>query len=244
MQIYYLDNSGFCVVMDHTTLIFDYYHDSASGPRSIENGVMDEKTLRAHESVYVFVSHSHGDHYNRCVLDWRSVNPNIIYLFDEGIRAAGHEGLNDIVFMKEEEVYSDGNIKVKAFGSTDIGISFMAEAEGLTIFHAGDLNYWHWKEEADEAFISQAEADFLNKLERIITDDYNINIMFFPVDYRMGKDGDLGAKHVIKAFEPQVFIPMHFQNKFDKIAAFKAKNIYKDVMIWDIKKRGDTLRLI
>ena len=106
--------------------------------------------------------------------------PILFICLMRGFARQGMRVRDDIVFMKEEEVYSDGNIKVKAFGSTDIGISFMVEAEGLTIFHAGDLNYWHWKEEADEAFISQAEADFLNKLERIITDDYNINIMFFP----------------------------------------------------------------
>ena len=38
-------------------------------------------------------------------------------------------------------------VKIKAFGSTDIGISFLVSVDGVDIFHAGDLNWWHWWDE-------------------------------------------------------------------------------------------------
>lgn len=33
-------------------------------------------------------------------------------------------------------------MKVKAFDSTDEGLSYLVEMDGIRIFHAGDLNNW------------------------------------------------------------------------------------------------------
>jgi L-ascorbate metabolism protein UlaG (beta-lactamase superfamily) len=230
-------------MMEHTTLIFDYYNDYAGGRRAIENGVMDETALCENKNTYVFSSHSHDDHFNACVLDWEKINPSIKYIFDSGIMPANHRAYPDVVFMKEEETYADSHLWVKAYGSTDIGISFMVRAEGITLFHAGDLNFWHWENEADKKFIEEAEQNFLNRLERIIRDDYNINIMFFPVDYRMGKNGDKGAAVMIETFKPQLFIPMHFHGEYSRLKTFKERYETKHIKIWAIKKRGDKIYL-
>ena len=57
----------------------------------------------------------------------------------------------------EEKLFKD--VYVKAYGSTDIGISFLVKVDGLTIFHAGDLNWWHWKEDSLEEQLV-AESSF------------------------------------------------------------------------------------
>ena len=42
-----------------------------------------------------------------------------------------------------------GDIKVKAYGSTDAGVSFLVTTSGgRKIFHAGDLNDWHWQDDS------------------------------------------------------------------------------------------------
>lgn len=244
MRIYYLDNSGFAIILKNTTLIFDYYNDRTEGDRTIESGVMDAQTLKENNKTYVFSSHSHFDHFNRCVLSWSQINPSVKYIFDNGIMPAERRKHPEITFLKEGEIFDDGHIWMKAYGSTDIGISFMVKAEGYTVFHAGDFNLWHWENEADDAFIAKARENFLNILERINHDDYNINIMFFPVDYRMGENGDIGAIEMLEVFQPQIFIPMHFHGEFGRIKAFRQRHEKKDIRIWDIQKRGDVLHLV
>ena len=34
-----------------------------------------------------------------------------------------------------------------ALKSTDEGVAFLVEVNGVVIYHAGDLNWWHWDEE-------------------------------------------------------------------------------------------------
>ncbi len=47
----------------------------------------------------------------------------------------------------EREAYRDELAFIRAYGSTDLGVSFYVEAEGKRFFHAGDLNDWHWNQE-------------------------------------------------------------------------------------------------
>ena len=49
-------------------------------------------------------------------------------------------------------------LRIQAFGSTDVGISFLIHLQGKSIFHAGDLNNWHWSEESTEQEIRKAEG--------------------------------------------------------------------------------------
>jgi len=240
MDITYLDNSGFYVALSNTTLVFDYYNNTPSGPKTRDGGVLMMEDIQRPGNTYVFVSHRHHDHYNRDILTWQKHNPEVRYIFDSGVERKNAS----IHHLVKGDVYEDTDIYVKAFGSTDIGISFLVKAEGKTIFHAGDLNFWHWDAKADAEFIAKAEKDFLAELDALMDSDETIDVMFFPCDYRMGKNADIGAKRMIDALAPAVFVPMHFQNRFDKIEAFKKQTENKDTAIWAIPRRGAQLRLI
>lgn len=240
MQITYLDNSGFYVALADTTLVFDYYHAHTDGPNTLESGIVTREDITRPGGTYVFVSHKHYDHYNTDILLWQKHNPGIRYIFDSGVESRN----KSIIHLSEGETYRDESIAVKAFGSTDIGISFLVQAEGRTFFHAGDLNFWHWEEEANAAFVAKAERDFTAVLTAMINEGEAIDVMFFPCDYRMGENGDAGARRMIEALAPSVFVPMHFQNRFDKLGAFKEKYESKDTAIWAIPRRGAQLSLV
>ena len=49
---------------------------------------------------------------------------------------------------------------MRAFRSTDQGVSFLAEAGGTRVFHAGDLNFWHWRAESTPAEVAEARRAF------------------------------------------------------------------------------------
>ena len=71
-----------------------------------------------------------------------------MYIFSQDILHEEKLLSTDTVWLKKGDCYADDVLRVHAFGSTDVGISFLVEAEGKKIFHAGDLNNWHWMDEA------------------------------------------------------------------------------------------------
>ena len=40
--------------------------------------------------------------------------------------------------------------EIRTLRSTDEGVAFVVHYAGKTIYHAGDLNWWHWEGEPDE----------------------------------------------------------------------------------------------
>lgn len=56
------------------------------------------------------------------------------------------------------------------------------------MFHAGDLNNWHWMDESPEAEWKHDEAFFLRELEDIAIYTDRMDVVLFPVD--PGWDGN------------------------------------------------------
>ena len=52
---------------------------------------------------------------------------------------------------------------VRTLKSSDDGVSFLVDAEGLSIYHAGDLNWWHW--EGENSIKENKEAELIYKKE-------------------------------------------------------------------------------
>jgi len=241
-DIYYLYHSGFAVETENCFLVFDYYRDRPEGSiRSLSHGVVTPSDLVRKEQVLVFSSHSHGDHYNPVILDWRKSNPSIQYIFSHDIRLPkGDAREAHILQMRPyEELSLDSKkqaIRVKSFGSTDIGISFWVDVDGLHIFHAGDLNWWHWKEESTEDEIREAEADFNREMKHIEGQD--VDIAFFPVDPRLGAEYYLGAQAFIDRIHPRMLVPMHFGDDTDITGDFKKRMEGRGTIVVEITGRG------
>ena len=89
-------------------------------------------------------------------------------------------------------------------------MSFLISVEGKQIFHAGDLNFWHWAEESTPEEVAQARADYEDVLSTLRGEQ--IHAAMFPVDPRMGRDFALGAELFLKEIQPEKLIPMHFWN--------------------------------
>ena len=76
------------------------------------------------------------------ILQWIAFNNKINYVLSNDIKTPRlEETLMKRVKMISayEELEWDG-AEIKTFGSTDQGVSFLVRADGLNIFHAGDMN--------------------------------------------------------------------------------------------------------
>ena len=240
MKITYVYNSGFVVEIEDCVLIFDCFR-SVDGPFPANGCIREGDILR--NNVYVFVSHSHADHYNPDILKWQQVNPSIKYVLCRDMKKIV-EKTACTKFMDEGRAYSDNNITIKAFGSTDEGISFVTRVGTTSLFHAGDLNLWHWKDECppeeSEAYAKAFYTEMDNLEEGI---SFPIDIAFFPIDPRLGTDYYEGAVYFAKRFKPQYLIPMHFGGRFDMANAAKKEIEALGVQFVDLTHYGQEIEL-
>ena len=156
MRLTYIYHSGFAIEADEFAILIDYYKDTGRSP---EKGFVHEKLLNRAGTLYILSSHFHPDHFNPEVLRWKTYKKDIVYLFGKDILKRNRAGKEDAIYLKKEDSYEDHNLWIKAFGSTDSGISFLIEAEGKRLFHAGDLNNWHWKDESTPEEVAEAEQN-------------------------------------------------------------------------------------
>lgn len=235
MKLTYIYHSCFVLEAEKCTLVFDYYKDS------------EEKYVEKHLAdfpgkLYVFSSHTHRDHYNPEILEWQQQRPDIQYIFSKDIAELGVDQKENIHFLDKLQTYSDSLLTVKAFGSTDIGVSFLVEVAGKMIFHAGDLNNWHWKEESSEEEAQKAENFYLSELECVATEVKKLDVLMYPIDHRLGKDYTRGAEQLLQRIKVDLFAPMHFWNHFKDANAFAEKAKASGCQrFFPIEKDGDAV---
>ena len=138
MKLDYIYHSGFAIEADGVTVIIDYYKDSSE--TEYNKGIVHDYLLGRPGELYVLSSHFHPDHFNREVLLWKAERPDIHYIFSKDILKHRRATREDATYINKGDVYEDPNIRIEAFGSTDVGISFLIDLQGIRLFHAGDLN--------------------------------------------------------------------------------------------------------
>lgn len=236
IKINYLYNSGFIVETENNLLIFDYYLDNAHDKdKHVQNGYIGAKDISTNKKIFVFSSHSHYDHFNPVIFTWKQFNNNINYILSSDIRSKKDDSIH---YLAPYGNICIDNVQIKTFGSTDLGVSFHVFVDEVSIFHAGDLNWWDWYDEPEENNLKM-EQDFKNEISKIKAE--KIDIGFFPVDPRLKESYYLGGEYFIKAVNPKLFIPMHFGNNFKITKEFSDR--FKDLncRIAAIKSRGQLI---
>ncbi len=236
MKLTYIYHSGFSVEGEGFTLIFDFYKDVTD---SSKHKLVEEVLLHRPGKIYVFSSHSHQDHFNKEILAWKAKRPDLIYIFSSDILKRLKTPKDAAIYLSKQEVYQDETLKVQAFGSTDIGGSFLVEVAGKRIFHAGDLNNWHWKDESTEEEIRKAENDYLRELNLIAESAGQFDLVMFPVDKRLGTDYMRGAEQFVDKIATTLFSPMHFGEDYGSAAAFSAYAGKRNTQVICWKRKGE-----
>ena len=241
MQLTYLYHSGFVLTAPGVTLVLDYFEDTETAT----DGLLHREFLHRPGRLYVLASHFHADHFNPEVLEWRQQRPDIVYLLSADIRRRRAQARRTpgIVWLKKGDTYDDGTLRVRAFGSTDVGVSFCLELQGRTVFHAGDLNNWHWSEESTPQEIRKAEGDFLAEVRELQQTAPAVDVAMFPVDSRIGKDYMRGAEQFVERIKITIFVPMHFSEDYQGGNAFRQFAESKGCRFLSIAHRGESFEL-
>lgn len=206
-KVWYLAHSGFAVQTESSFLIFDYYLDEPKGG-TIEQGVIDPKEL-AEKNVIVFVSHNHDDHFNPVVFEWQKTIPNIRYILSNDIPE-----IPNAIMIGPDDTVEQEDLVVKTYRSTDEGVAFLVQIDGLAIYHAGDLNWWHWEGEPETYNIKMAD-DYKKQIDLLAGE--RIDLAFVPLDPRQERQYDWGVKYLLERNNVPYVVPMHFGNQPDVI---------------------------
>ncbi len=204
LKIEYLFHSGVSVEVKKELFIFDYYKKG-----------FDSSMLKEFEKVYVFVSHNHGDHFDRHIFDWQLLNSSIKYILSSDI---GISANNNIFKMATDEELAIGNITVQTLDSTDEGVAYVVKTQSGTIFHAGDLNWWHWDGEPDEYNKGMADK-FKGEINKI--KEQSIDVAFIPVDKRLGESMYYSIDYLMENVDVRKVYPIHFWDDWEYIKQVK-----------------------
>ena len=195
MKITYLGHSGFSVEFEDRMLVFDYYEGTLP-PADKE------------KRLYVFASHSHEDHFQEKIFEWEEQGYDVTYILSSDIRPRGRA--EKMLSAGPRRTFDVDDMQVKTLRSTDKGVAFFVYVKGKRIYHAGDLNWWHWEEES-AAFNEMMKRKYQYEIDRI--GDLPVDVAFVPLDPRQEDYYALGMDYFLslnagKKEEDRIY-PMH-----------------------------------
>ena len=214
MKITYIGHSGFFVEMEDACFLFDYY-----------KGTIPETD--GNKKMYVFVSHRHHDHYNEEIFRLQEKFRDIQYIISSDVyELASHPEKNDkIIYMKAGEEADIKGCYVRTLRSNDEGTAFFIRYKDQTIYHAGDLNWWHWEGEPDE-YNKNMRRSYQSEINKLCGE--KIDAAFVPVDPRLGEQYCLGIDCFMKRTETKRVFPMHFWGNYDVCSRLMLEECTKD----------------
>ena len=208
-----MSHSGFAVTTPDVILVFDYERDPSHALHRILEQNPDTP-------VVFFVSHRHQDHYNKSIFELAQ-NHKRVYVLSNDVPARDVPTTLAVQGMSAGDYVENlpGGISVKAYASTDEGVSFfVTTGEGETIFHAGDLNDWSWVNEPEDtnAWMRKNYRKEIAKLAR-----KRLHAAFVVLDPRQEMEFAKGITWFLQHVEAAAVFPMHCWDDYSIISRYK-----------------------
>lgn len=263
MKITYLGHSGYLVELCDCYCLFDYYVGTIPE--------LSEKPL------FVFVSHQHQDHYNPEIFllaeKYRDVcfilppdvktNPGKLPVLNREqcreLKEKGCVALPQSSLLKQAMLYrikarqeyqirlGAVELSFRTLRSTDSGVAYLLMRQDAVIFHAGDLNWWHWEGE-EKQFNNNMAANYKREIDTL--SETPVDVAFLPIDPRQGQHFWLGYDYFLRNVPVKAVFPMHFMEDTRIIERFrkqeKCAKMLEDksmVRLFEPLKKGERIEL-
>lgn len=214
MKVTYIYHSGFAVELRSCVLLFDYYMGK------LPAWDKDKK-------IYVFASHKHKDHFSLKIFDLASQYKEIHFFLGSDVKLSErYLERNHISSDVREKITNVGknkrltfdNIEILTLRSTDAGVAFIVWAEDKCIYHAGDLNWWHWEGEP-YPFNEDMAKNYKREIDSI--QGMHFDAAFVPLDPRLMNAYTLGMDYFLAHTEAAKVFPMHMWEEYEYIGKYK-----------------------
>jgi L-ascorbate metabolism protein UlaG (beta-lactamase superfamily) len=230
--VWHLTHSASLLKLGGRVFIFDYFAPYQAGA----HGVLSEGTLSPDqlvgETVVVFFSHVHADHYHRSIFEWKKRVPGIRFVVSSDIPDApafAHRVGPGVTLDLEE-------ISVKTYPSTDEGVAFSIFMGGKHVYFPGDNAFWNWDGEPDKIYLDEI-------LPRL--DPAPIDIAFHVCDARLADLGYGGILLFATQRKPRLLIPIHANGSYElnRKVERELQQIGFAGKFWCIQKPGESIAL-
>lgn len=231
MNIRYLSHSGFFAETESAYYLFDYIKGELP-------------PLKAEKPLYVFASHAHADHFDKIIFEESIRNRADAFIFGTDIRKAQKrkktlipDAVKDrIIWAECGQTFALPACSILALKSTDEGAAFaIREADGTCMYHAGDLNWWHWEGEPLD-WNRNMEVDYKREIDKLA--DWHFKAAFVPVDPRLEDAYCYGLNYFLEVTRADHVFPMHFWEQYDIISRYR-EAFHPDTIIHMIEKENE-----
>ncbi len=226
MQVIFIHHSCFLVEVDDKVLIFDYFAGDRINGYTFKGKL---PTYAPDTKIYMFASHTHQDHFDMDILRWTNQYENIKYILSKDIRISPNflakHGIDSkvrerVTFASADHKYELDDLEITALRSTDAGVAYYVETNGVSIFHAGDLNDWKW-EGAGDLINGKMTREYRHQIKKL--SGKPINIAFVPMDPRQKADMFNGIDFFLRNTDAEFIFPMHMWQDYSGIKEYKKR---------------------
>ena len=217
MRVTFLDHSGFLVETGSAALLFDWWKGELPA-------------IKPELPLYVFASHRHEDHFDPRIFTLDDGTRDVRFVLGHDIKLSvrnlerwgvSPRTAGNCRNLRGGETLELPRARVEALPSTDEGEAFLVTADKQTLFHAGDLNWWHWEGE-DKGWNRNMEVNFKKYAEALR--GRTIDLAMLPLDPRLGEAGFWGPSYFLETADIRRFLPMHQWGDFDFARKFLEKH--------------------
>lgn len=222
-RVYYLGHSAWAVETERHRLLFDCQDENIK-PGALTDGLVDISQL-TDKPLYMFFSHRHHDHYSPKLHALSTGYAQVYTVLGDFTSPVAHN--TTVMRPRESRVF--GALTVNTAASTDEGVCFLIQADGLALFFAGDNADWGDGDAANKLYYQ--EIDYIAGL------DISVDIAFIPVcTYSGMRPADMtkGAFYAIDRLDPAVTYPMHANGR---------ERLYKE-FAYDLQLSGRNNKII
>ena len=233
MRVTFLAHSGFFVELEGVCLLFDWWKGALP-------------PLPPEKPLLVLASHRHEDHFKPEIFGLDGGPRTVRFLLGKDIRLTERNraswGLSEetaghcFSLAGNETAEPLPGIRVETLPSTDEGVAFLVTAGGQTVYHAGDLHWWHWEEE-DKAWNRNMEVNFKRYLEPL--QGRRMDLAMVPLDPRLEGAYGWGLDYFLTLARPRWVLPMHQWGDFALTERFRREHPAQAGLIVPISREGE-----
>ncbi len=242
------ENNVFCTYLGHSSFLIEF--ESANFLFDYTESKLPQ--IRKDKPLYIFISHTHNDHFNDAVLSAAKIYPLTEIFFgynhddahiDEYIDELPENAQDSISCFDGEQILksNNGQLIVRSLRSTDEGVAFLLKYEGKTIFHAGDLFLparlsQYFSKSMSQMFgglpinippITEAQKKEFKQAFIDYTEPLRgckIDYGMLPLDPRFPDITPDTLKHYMDLAEFKSWSPMHLWGNYEYVDQFFAEN--------------------
>ena len=102
-----------------------------------------------------------------------------------------------------------------------VGVAFLVQTDGLTIYHAGDLSVWNVDEDGNPLYSDIYGGGYKKQMRHL--ENKHIDLGFVVLDPRMGAGAYAGLDYFVQRIDCDLIFPMHCWEDYSIIKKYKRR---------------------